>query len=85
MDYCIVDIIMMCCFRVTVWLDVDIDNIDVDWCSEEVTSSDETSDSSDDETQLAESALGDQDEIDDEVDDELDNELDDGEYLEEVK
>ena len=66
--------------RVTVWLDVDIDNIDVDWRSEEVTSSDETSDSSDDEAQLAESPL------DDELNDELDgDELDDDEYLEEVK
>ena len=66
--------------RVTVWLDVDIDNIDVDWRSEEVTSSDETSDSSDDEAQLAESPL------DDELNDKLeDAEIDDDEYLEEVK
>ena len=66
--------------RVTVWLDVDIDNIDVDWRSEEVTSSDETSDSSDDEAQLAESPL------DDELNNKLeDAEIDDDEYLEEVK
>ena len=59
---------------VTVWLDVDIDNVDVDWRSEEIVSSDDTSDSSDNEEQLAEPSLDEEDE--------LDNELDDNEYLE---
>lgn len=63
------------------WLDVDMDNVDVDWHSEEISSSDDSSDTSDNEEQLAESALDDHDELDGELDDELN----DDEYLEEVK
>ena len=54
------------------WLDADIDNVDVDWQSEEITSSDDSSEGSDGEEQSAGLALDDLNELNDE-------------YFEEVK
>jgi len=60
------------CYRITVLLDVDIENIDVDWRSEEIASSDDGSESSDDEL------------LTDDSSESSDDELDDNEYLKEV-